>query len=152
MLTAYLASVPPKSLRLLCGRRSIRVAKLLAALTSGNLVYKLTRYPRKFLQQRPLHEMATTTTPNGINYAKLFGFKSVAAAVVFAVYYVPFLAWFIIQAFKRPNYVYFALTLFCGSELTRSISSHSLLISAQFVLLATRSELTLPLRHQQART
>ncbi|KAF8892341.1 hypothetical protein CPB84DRAFT_1683104 [Gymnopilus junonius] len=50
---------------------------------------------------------------DGINYAKLFGFESVAAAVVFTILYIPFFGWFVRQSIARPNYVYFVLTLFC---------------------------------------
>lgn len=53
---------------------------------------------------------------NGINYAKLFGFNSVAAAVVFAILYVPFFGWFLRQSITRPNYVYIVLTTFCASK------------------------------------
>ncbi|KDR82181.1 hypothetical protein GALMADRAFT_135541 [Galerina marginata CBS 339.88] len=60
--------------------------------------------------------MSTNTPDLKINYAKAFGFHSVAGAIVFAVLYVPLFGWFLRQSFARPNYVYFMLTFFCTSE------------------------------------
>jgi hypothetical protein len=50
----------------------------------------------------------------GINYAKLFGFHSVAAAIIFAILYVPLFGWMSRMSFVRPTYVYSVLTLFCA--------------------------------------
>ncbi|KAJ4475507.1 hypothetical protein J3R30DRAFT_3499954 [Lentinula aciculospora] len=50
---------------------------------------------------------------DSVNYAKLFGFKSIPAAVIFAVCYIPLCVWFISQAIKRRTYVVFTVTLFC---------------------------------------
>ncbi|KAG5636340.1 hypothetical protein H0H81_008362 [Sphagnurus paluster] len=48
------------------------------------------------------------------NYADFFGIHSVAAAIIFAVAYVPLVGWFTIQSFGRPTYVFIILTLFCA--------------------------------------
>ncbi|KAJ3812085.1 hypothetical protein F5876DRAFT_38260 [Lentinula aff. lateritia] len=50
---------------------------------------------------------------NSVNYAKLFGFKSIAAAVIFAICYVPLCIWFIPKVIMRRTYVVFTVTLFC---------------------------------------
>jgi len=47
------------------------------------------------------------------NYAQLFGIHSIPAAFIFAVVYLPFDAWFIMQAVRRPNSVYNFLIVFC---------------------------------------
>ncbi|KAF8888342.1 hypothetical protein BD779DRAFT_1800329 [Infundibulicybe gibba] len=39
------------------------------------------------------------------NYAKSFGFESVAAVVIFAILYMPLLGWFVRQSVARPTYV-----------------------------------------------
>jgi len=57
---------------------------------------------------------ANTTSIPEIDFAKATGFHSVAAAIVFAVLYIPFFVWFIRQSIARPNYVYFVLTFFCA--------------------------------------
>jgi hypothetical protein len=54
----------------------------------------------------------------GINYGKLSGFDSPAAAIVFAVLYVPLFGWFARMSFLRPTYVFFVLTLFCAIRIT----------------------------------
>jgi hypothetical protein len=53
---------------------------------------------------------------DSVNYAKLYGIKSLAGAVVFAVLYVPFFGWFVRQSIRRPTYVFIILSLFCCSE------------------------------------
>ncbi|KAJ6612704.1 hypothetical protein B0H10DRAFT_2222894 [Mycena sp. CBHHK59/15] len=55
---------------------------------------------------------------NDINYAAFFGFHSVAAAVVFAVLYVPLSAWFIHQSIRRPTYVFVVMAVFCTIRIT----------------------------------
>ncbi|KAG5636341.1 hypothetical protein H0H81_008363 [Sphagnurus paluster] len=50
----------------------------------------------------------------GPNYADFFGIHSIAAAVIFAVAYVPLAGWFAIQSFGRPTYVFLILTFFCA--------------------------------------
>lgn len=56
-----------------------------------------------------------------INYAKVFGIDSVAAAIVFATAYVPLFGWFVRQSFARPTYVFFVLSFFCIVRLTAFI-------------------------------
>ncbi|KAF8888344.1 hypothetical protein BD779DRAFT_1524935 [Infundibulicybe gibba] len=56
-----------------------------------------------------------------INYAKLLGFESVAAAVIFAVFYMPFLGWFVRRSIARPTYVFGTLVLFCAIRVTAFI-------------------------------
>jgi len=53
--------------------------------------------------------------PNHINYAHEFGIHSVAAAIIFAILYIPLFGWFVRQSFARPTYVHFVLGLFCAS-------------------------------------
>ncbi|KAG6816495.1 hypothetical protein H0H87_005576 [Tephrocybe sp. NHM501043] len=48
-----------------------------------------------------------------INYAKSLGIESVAGPVVFAIAYAPLLVWFIIQAIRRPTFVFVYMSLFC---------------------------------------
>ncbi|KAF8166171.1 hypothetical protein BJ912DRAFT_913804 [Pholiota molesta] len=55
--------------------------------------------------------------PAPINLAKAFGFHSEAAAIAFAVIYVPLFGWFTRQCFARPTYVYFIINLFCQIRL-----------------------------------
>ncbi|KAJ3983330.1 hypothetical protein F5890DRAFT_1523855 [Lentinula detonsa] len=50
---------------------------------------------------------------NSVNYADLFGFKSIPAAVIFAICYVPLCCWFIPKVIVRRTYVVFTVTLFC---------------------------------------
>ncbi|KAJ3716733.1 hypothetical protein DFJ43DRAFT_1134544 [Lentinula guzmanii] len=48
-----------------------------------------------------------------VNYAKLFGFESVAAAGVFAALYAPLAVWFLVLLIRHRSYVVFTLALFC---------------------------------------
>lgn len=47
--------------------------------------------------------------------ASQFGINAFPAAVVFAILYVPLLAFFFSRTVGRPVYVYIILTLFCAS-------------------------------------
>ena len=49
------------------------------------------------------------------NHPDEFGLHSVAAAVIFAVLYIPLFGWFVRQSFARLTYVHFVLVLFCAS-------------------------------------
>lgn len=51
-----------------------------------------------------------------VNLAKAFGYHSEALAVVFAVLYIPLLAYFVLMAFKRPTYVHNAMVIFCSCK------------------------------------
>jgi len=53
-----------------------------------------------------------------INYAKFSGYESLAAAIVFAVLYVPLLLVFIKKALSQPTYVHNVLALFCAIRVT----------------------------------
>ncbi|TFK35428.1 hypothetical protein BDQ12DRAFT_655543 [Crucibulum laeve] len=64
--------------------------------------------------------MASTSNPD-INFAHLIGYHSVAAAVIFAILYIPLLGWFIFQSFRRPTYVHFVLSFFCSIRVTAFI-------------------------------
>lgn len=55
---------------------------------------------------------------NGINFAKAYGYHSLAAAIIFAILYFPLLAYFIFQSFARPTYVHIVMVVFCLSEPT----------------------------------
>ncbi|KAJ7118401.1 hypothetical protein C8R43DRAFT_96205 [Mycena crocata] len=48
------------------------------------------------------------------DYAAAFGIHSFAAAVVFAVLFLPLCLWFVRQSIKNTTYVYIILTLFCA--------------------------------------
>ncbi|KAJ3869916.1 hypothetical protein EV359DRAFT_29024 [Lentinula novae-zelandiae] len=48
-----------------------------------------------------------------INYAKLFGFESVAAAGIFAALYAPLTVWFFLLLIRHQSYVVFTLFIFC---------------------------------------
>jgi hypothetical protein len=48
-----------------------------------------------------------------INFAKIFGWDSLAAAVVFAVLYSPLAAFYLFKIFQERRRVLFSLTLFC---------------------------------------
>ncbi|KAF4615433.1 hypothetical protein D9613_003543 [Agrocybe pediades] len=61
---------------------------------------------------------STSAAPPNFNYAKAFGIRSVAAAIVFAIAYVPLAAWFISRFIARRNRVYATLTLFCLIRVT----------------------------------
>lgn len=52
-----------------------------------------------------------------INFAKAFGFNSVAAAAVFAVLYSLFAGYFVFKIIKNRGRVLISLTLFCFSTL-----------------------------------
>lgn len=52
--------------------------------------------------------------PPGFNYAAAFGIRSLAAPVVFALFYAPLLALFLAKGVRRPNYVFFVLAFFCA--------------------------------------
>ncbi|KAE9395996.1 hypothetical protein BT96DRAFT_825425 [Gymnopus androsaceus JB14] len=54
-----------------------------------------------------------STSSDSVNYAKLFGFKSIPAAVIFAICYIPLCLWFIPKVLMRRTYVVFTVTLFC---------------------------------------
>ena len=54
-------------------------------------------------------------TTGGIDYAQYYGIHSVAAAVIFAVAYVPFFGLFVYKSIGRPTYVFIILSLFCAS-------------------------------------
>ncbi|KAJ7448263.1 hypothetical protein B0H11DRAFT_1744428 [Mycena galericulata] len=47
------------------------------------------------------------------DYATLFGFHSVPAAVVLAVVYLPLFIWFVRQSIRNTTYVYITLSVFC---------------------------------------
>ena len=57
-----------------------------------------------------------STLPSTTTLAHVIGIESIAPAIVFAILYVPLLAWFVLQSIKRPTYVYVVLALFCSSE------------------------------------
>ncbi|KAF9066003.1 hypothetical protein BDP27DRAFT_1547739 [Rhodocollybia butyracea] len=56
-----------------------------------------------------------------INYAALIGYKSIPAAVIFALCYLPLCIWFIPKLLTRRTYVISTLTLFCSMRLTAFI-------------------------------
>lgn len=63
------------------------------------------------------------SSPAGnINYARAFGIKSVAAAVVFTIPYAILLPFYIWRATRNPTYVLIMLSLFCASELFNTSS------------------------------
>ncbi|KAK7040390.1 hypothetical protein VNI00_009867 [Paramarasmius palmivorus] len=53
-----------------------------------------------------------------INYAHYVGYNSVAAAVVFAVLYLPLLPWFLLQLFRGRSRLLVILSLFCAIRIT----------------------------------
>ncbi|KAF7366889.1 hypothetical protein MSAN_00947600 [Mycena sanguinolenta] len=61
---------------------------------------------------------------SSIDYATAFGYKSIPAAVVFAIVYLPLVLWFIRQSIRNTTYIYISLTVFCLSEIL--ITSESL--------------------------
>lgn len=65
-----------------------------------------------------------------INYAEYFEIKSLAAAVIFTILYVPLLGFYIFQAIRRRTRVYFILTLFCSSKCPTCLLSYCLLIDS----------------------
>ncbi|KAE9405819.1 hypothetical protein BT96DRAFT_811717 [Gymnopus androsaceus JB14] len=56
-----------------------------------------------------------------VNYAKLFGFDSVAAAAIFAALWAPLCFWFFVLLFRHRSYVVFVLALFCQIRLVAFI-------------------------------
>lgn len=48
-----------------------------------------------------------------INYAEAYGYSSLAAAIVFAVAYLPLAGWFIFQAITSFTGIWVTMTLFC---------------------------------------
>ncbi|KAF8136516.1 hypothetical protein EV363DRAFT_1544125 [Boletus edulis] len=48
------------------------------------------------------------------DYASLFGIKSLAAPIVFAILYFPFFVYYFSKAIARPIYIYIIITLFCA--------------------------------------
>ncbi|KAF9557577.1 hypothetical protein CPC08DRAFT_774939 [Agrocybe pediades] len=61
---------------------------------------------------------SSPNAPPNFNYAKAFGIRSVPAAVVFAIAYVPLAAWFISRFIARKNMVYATFILFCSIRVT----------------------------------
>ncbi|KAG9318629.1 hypothetical protein JVU11DRAFT_722 [Chiua virens] len=55
------------------------------------------------------------------DYASFLGIKSLPAAIVFAILYVPLFAFFVSKAVARPNYVYIILALFSAIRITAFI-------------------------------
>ena len=70
-----------------------------------------------------------STSSDQVNYAHAIGFDSVAAAVIFAILYVPLFGWFILQSFKHPTYVHIVLSLFCASEFFLKHIAHIVLLT-----------------------
>lgn len=89
------------------------------------LRYKCQAHPIKPLIPRQLKSQdycqdlffyaMSNSNPNHINYAHEYGIHSVAAAIIFAILYIPLFGWFVRQSLARPTYVYFVLTFFCAS-------------------------------------
>ncbi|KAF7366919.1 hypothetical protein MSAN_00950600 [Mycena sanguinolenta] len=83
-------------------------------------------YSSPYLSAWNIH-LPLTTLPTALHktmsydYASAFGIHSVAAAVIFAVLYLPLSLWFIRQSIKNTTYVYIILTLFCAMRLTAFI-------------------------------
>ncbi|KZT23402.1 hypothetical protein NEOLEDRAFT_1170735 [Neolentinus lepideus HHB14362 ss-1] len=55
---------------------------------------------------------------DSFNYAKFGGIHSVAAAVIFAIIYIPLAILYIIYSIRRPTYVLIVLALFCTIRVT----------------------------------
>ena len=53
---------------------------------------------------------------NDINYAKLAGYHSLAAAIIFAILYTPLAVWYIRFLFFRLERFVVAIVLFCQSQ------------------------------------
>ncbi|KAE9405794.1 hypothetical protein BT96DRAFT_934554 [Gymnopus androsaceus JB14] len=70
-----------------------------------------------------------STSSDSINYAKLFGFKSIPAAVIFAICYLPLCLWFIPKVIMRRTYAVFTVTLFCLMRFAAFIIRVALLAS-----------------------
>jgi len=58
---------------------------------------------------------------SSVNYAHAFGIESAIPAAIFAALYVPLIGWFILQSIRRPTYVHFVLTFFCGIRIAAFI-------------------------------
>ncbi|KAK0186086.1 hypothetical protein F5146DRAFT_1069176 [Armillaria mellea] len=56
-----------------------------------------------------------------INYADAYGYHSLAAAIVFAIPYIPLCGFFAFQFIRSPTYVYGALALFSAIRVTAFI-------------------------------
>lgn len=52
--------------------------------------------------------------PPGFNFAHFAGIHSLAAAIVFAVLYVPLFALYVFKSIRRPTYVFIVLSFFCA--------------------------------------
>ncbi|GBE80078.1 hypothetical protein BKA93DRAFT_824712 [Sparassis latifolia] len=48
-----------------------------------------------------------------VNYAQLEGIHSLTAAIIFAIIYVPLLAFYLFKSVRRPTYVHLVLSFFC---------------------------------------
>lgn len=51
-----------------------------------------------------------------VNYADILGIHSVAAPIVFAILYLPFAVWFVLQCIRHFTQVYITLAVFCQSK------------------------------------
>ncbi|KAK0473914.1 hypothetical protein IW261DRAFT_662379 [Armillaria novae-zelandiae] len=56
-----------------------------------------------------------------INYAEAYGYNSLAAAIIFAIPYLPYCGFFVFRFIRSPTYVYGALSLFCAFRVTAFI-------------------------------
>ena len=56
------------------------------------------------------------SSSDNINYAHQTGINSLAAAIVFAVFYAILLPYYIWRATRNPTYVLILLSVFCASE------------------------------------
>lgn len=63
-----------------------------------------------------LPSSAMTNVPDNFNYAAYFGYKSVAAAVILAIAYIPLAIYFPYAFFKNRSRTFITLSLFCLSE------------------------------------
>ncbi|KAF7366921.1 hypothetical protein MSAN_00950800 [Mycena sanguinolenta] len=57
--------------------------------------------------------LSPISTMSSTDYATVFGYHSIPAAVVLAIVYLPLFAWFIRQSIKNTTYVYISLSVFC---------------------------------------
>jgi len=82
---------------------------------------------------------------DAINFAEYSGYKSLAAAIVFAAIYFPLNLWFTLKALIHWTYVRFVLVLFCAStwdpsalifDFSTELSIHWLVRVAAFVIRA----------------
>jgi hypothetical protein len=58
----------------------------------------------------------SSTADVKVNFAKAFGFKSVIAAVLFSVIYVPLAIFFVFISIKKRSKSYITLVVFCLGE------------------------------------